>query len=121
MGNRGLPSEPCERAVATKAPGYSVRSISLGTGPGTLRSSQAIAGPEMIEVVIAMMTSATNIFSLIIFASSAMAAVPASVKTLGDYVQWCKANPDKASYGTTSAGATPHFAGVMLANEAMWT
>ena len=45
-------------------------------------------------------------------------AVPASVKTLGDYVQWCKANPDKASYGTTSAGATPHFAGVMLSNEA---
>jgi tripartite-type tricarboxylate transporter receptor subunit TctC len=45
-------------------------------------------------------------------------AVPASVKTLADYVQWCKANPDKASYGTTSAGATPHFAGVMLANEA---
>jgi tripartite-type tricarboxylate transporter receptor subunit TctC len=44
-------------------------------------------------------------------------AVPASVKTLADYVQWCKANPDKASYGTTSAGATPHFAGVMLANE----
>lgn len=45
-------------------------------------------------------------------------AVAASVKTLADYVQWCKANPDKASYGTTSAGATPHFAGVMLANEA---
>ncbi len=45
-------------------------------------------------------------------------AVPASVKSLGDYVQWCKANPDKASYGTTSAGATPHFAGVMLSNEA---
>ena len=48
-------------------------------------------------------------------------AVPASVKTLGDYVQWCKANPDKASYGTTSAGATPHFAGVMFANEAKVT
>ena len=44
-------------------------------------------------------------------------AVPASVKTLADYVQWCKANPDKANYGTTSAGATPHFAGVMLSNE----
>src|SRR5215207_7297570 len=44
-------------------------------------------------------------------------AVPASVKTLADYVQWCKTNPDKASYGTTSAGATPHFAGVMLSNE----
>ena len=45
-------------------------------------------------------------------------AVPASVKSLGDYVQWCKANPDKASFGTTSAGGTPHFAGVMLSNEA---
>jgi tripartite-type tricarboxylate transporter receptor subunit TctC len=44
-------------------------------------------------------------------------AVPASVKTLAEYVQWCKTNPDKASYGTTSAGATPHFAGVMLSNE----
>jgi tripartite-type tricarboxylate transporter receptor subunit TctC len=44
-------------------------------------------------------------------------AVPESVKTLADYVQWCKANPDKANYGTTSAGATPHFAGVMLSNE----
>jgi len=44
-------------------------------------------------------------------------AVPASIKTLTEYVQWCKANPDKANYGTTSAGATPHFAGVMLSNE----
>jgi tripartite-type tricarboxylate transporter receptor subunit TctC len=45
-------------------------------------------------------------------------AVPPSVRTLADYVQWCKSNPDKASYATTSAGATPHFAGVMLSNEA---
>lgn len=44
--------------------------------------------------------------------------VPASVKTLKDYVEWCKANPAKSAYGTTSAGATPHFAGVMFASEA---
>src|SRR5262249_52802970 len=42
--------------------------------------------------------------------------VPASVKTLADFVAWCKANPDKAIYATTSAGGTPHFVGVMLAN-----
>ena len=48
-------------------------------------------------------------------------AVPATVKTLADYVQWCKANPDKASYGTTSAGGSPHFAGVMLSNESKVT
>jgi len=45
-------------------------------------------------------------------------AVPPSVKTLADYLAWCKANPDKANYATTSAGATPHFTGVMLSSEA---
>jgi tripartite-type tricarboxylate transporter receptor subunit TctC len=41
-------------------------------------------------------------------------AVPASVKTLADFVQWCKANPKTATYATTAAGGTPHFAGLML-------
>jgi tripartite-type tricarboxylate transporter receptor subunit TctC len=41
-------------------------------------------------------------------------AVPAEVKTLDDFVQWCKANPKNATYGTTAAGGTPHFAGLML-------
>ena len=44
--------------------------------------------------------------------------VPDSVKTLSDFVQWCKENPTKANFATTSAGGTPHFIGVMLANEA---
>jgi tripartite-type tricarboxylate transporter receptor subunit TctC len=48
-------------------------------------------------------------------------AVPETVKTLADFVAWCKANPTKANYATTSAGATPHFAGVMLAREAKVT
>jgi tripartite-type tricarboxylate transporter receptor subunit TctC len=45
-------------------------------------------------------------------------AVPDDVETLADFVRWCKANPAKASYATTSAGATPHFTGVMLASKA---
>jgi tripartite-type tricarboxylate transporter receptor subunit TctC len=45
-------------------------------------------------------------------------AVPDSVKTLADFVQWCKANPGKATFATTAAGGTPHFVGVMLANAA---
>ena len=44
--------------------------------------------------------------------------VPDSVKTLADFVQWCKANPEKAVYATTAAGGTPHFVGMMLANAA---
>jgi len=45
-------------------------------------------------------------------------AVPDSVKTLADFVQWCKANPGKATFATTAAGGTPHFVGMMLANAA---
>jgi tripartite-type tricarboxylate transporter receptor subunit TctC len=40
------------------------------------------------------------------------------VKTLADFVLWCKANPEHANFATTSAGGTPHFTGVMLAHEA---
>src|SRR5579862_9349509 len=39
-------------------------------------------------------------------------AVAAEVKTLQDYIAWCKANPGKANIADTSAGATPHFTGV---------
>lgn len=45
-------------------------------------------------------------------------AVPAEVKTLKDFIAWCRANPSQANIADTSAGATPHFTGVMLAQEA---
>jgi tripartite-type tricarboxylate transporter receptor subunit TctC len=48
-------------------------------------------------------------------------AVPAEVKTLKDFVAWCRANPGIANIADTSAGATPHFTGVMLAHEAKVT
>ena len=40
--------------------------------------------------------------------------VPASVKTVKDYLAWAKANPDKASYGSPAAGSTPHFLAALL-------
>jgi tripartite-type tricarboxylate transporter receptor subunit TctC len=45
-------------------------------------------------------------------------AVPDEVRTLADFVQWCRANPGKANYATTAAGGTPHFVGMMLASSA---
>ena len=45
-------------------------------------------------------------------------AVPASVRTARDYVEWVKANPKSGFFATTSAGGTPHFVGVMLAKAA---
>src|SRR5262249_9298312 len=35
--------------------------------------------------------------------------VPAHVKTLGQFIAWCKANPGRASYGTAGAGEKVAF------------
>ncbi|WP_416759263.1 Bug family tripartite tricarboxylate transporter substrate binding protein [Roseateles sp. So40a] len=37
--------------------------------------------------------------------------VPATVKTLSDFVAWAKANPQQSSYASPAAGAMPHFLG----------
>jgi tripartite-type tricarboxylate transporter receptor subunit TctC len=44
--------------------------------------------------------------------------VPAQVKTLADFIEWCRANPKLATYGTPGAGSRPHFLGVALARAA---
>ena len=44
--------------------------------------------------------------------------VPATVKTLADFIAWSKANPNDSGYGTSGAGSMPHFAGVMLGKAA---
>ena len=41
-------------------------------------------------------------------------AVPDSVKDIPGFLAWCKANPDKANYGSPAAGSVPHFIGVLL-------
>lgn len=42
-------------------------------------------------------------------------AVPSTVKTLPDFIQWCRADTKRAMYGIPALGSTPHFIGVMLA------
>ncbi len=44
--------------------------------------------------------------------------VPASVKTLADFVAWAKANPTQANFGSPAAGSTPHFVGALLGKSA---
>lgn len=44
--------------------------------------------------------------------------VPATVKTLPDFVAWCRSNPTKSSYGTPGTGSPLHFLGVMLSRAA---
>ncbi len=40
--------------------------------------------------------------------------VPATVKTVKDFVAWCKANPLAANYGSPAGGSTRHFLGALL-------
>jgi tripartite-type tricarboxylate transporter receptor subunit TctC len=40
--------------------------------------------------------------------------VPATVKTVKDFLAWARANPKDASYGSPAAGSTPHFIGALL-------
>ncbi|GEP61765.1 hypothetical protein RSO01_89310 [Reyranella soli] len=44
--------------------------------------------------------------------------VPGDVRTLGDFVAWCRANPRDATYGTAGVGTSLHFIGAMLGRMA---
>jgi tripartite-type tricarboxylate transporter receptor subunit TctC len=44
--------------------------------------------------------------------------VPGQVKTLADFISWCRANPKQATYGTVGAGSLHHFIGVALSRAA---
>jgi tripartite-type tricarboxylate transporter receptor subunit TctC len=44
--------------------------------------------------------------------------VPDTVKTVADFVAWCRANPRQSAFGSPGAGSPLHFLGVMLARTA---
>lgn len=45
-------------------------------------------------------------------------AVPTDVKTVADFVVWCRANPNRAAYGSPGEGTRPHFMGASFARSA---
>ncbi|MGB4118440.1 MAG: Bug family tripartite tricarboxylate transporter substrate binding protein [Polaromonas sp.] len=40
--------------------------------------------------------------------------VPASVKTVPEFLEWCKANPTQANFGSPAPGSVPHFVGELI-------
>lgn len=44
--------------------------------------------------------------------------VPDAVRSVADFVAWCRANPKQGAYASSGSGSTPHFAGVALARAA---
>lgn len=55
-----------------------------------------------------------SIAAIMTHALSVGPLVPASVRTVRDYLAWAKANPKDASYGSPAAGSTPHFLVALL-------
>lgn len=51
------------------------------------------------------------------FVLSVGPAVPSTVRTMADFVAWCKANPERATFGAP-AGSGQHFAGAQFAKLA---
>ena len=52
------------------------------------------------------------------FLLSVGSLVPTEVKTVADFVGWCRANPKLASYGSPGEGTRPHFMAASLARSA---
>ena len=52
------------------------------------------------------------------FALAVGPAVPDAVKTVPDFLAWCRANPESANFGSPAAGSMPHFIGVLLGQSA---
>lgn len=48
------------------------------------------------------------------YAFSAGPGLPEQITTLEQFVDWAKANPDRAAFASTAAGAATHFIGLML-------
>ena len=51
------------------------------------------------------------------FALSVGPAVPPSVRGMGDFARWCRAEPERATCANPGAGSMPHFMAVLLARE----
>jgi len=60
-------------------------------------------------------TSAPDGQSLLVTPDVMMVLYPHVFKTLTDFAKWCKAYPQSASFGTSGAGTSLHFTGVMFA------
>ncbi|WPB56828.1 Bug family tripartite tricarboxylate transporter substrate binding protein [Xylophilus sp. GOD-11R] len=41
-------------------------------------------------------------------------SVPDRIRTVVEFMAWCKSRPDRAAFGSPAAGSSPHFIGILL-------
>lgn len=131
----------CRRVAAKLAPGYG-RSVVVEnrTGAGGQIAIQAVRtmapdGATILQTPMSMLGIYPHIYRRLPydpvadltpvtlgctfdFGFAVGPAVPASVRTLPEFLAWCKANPAQANFGSPAAGSVPHFIGVLLGRSA---
>lgn len=126
-----------ELAEAMRAQGYSVIVENRTGASGRLATDQMMAAPADGGTLLVMPGGNATIFPHVYrelkhdplkdmvalgavcefsFALGAGPGTPA--RTLKEFVDWARANPGKASYGTPGGGTAMHFMGVMLGRAA---
>ncbi len=45
-------------------------------------------------------------------------SVPDRVRTISEYLEWCKGRPERAAFGSPAAGSSPHFIGILIGRAA---
>ena len=131
----------CRRVAAKLTPGYARTAVVENrTGAGGQIAIQAVKamapdGSTILQTPMSMLGVYPHIYKKLAydpvadltpvtlgctfdFGFAVGPAVPASVKSLADFLAWCKANPDKANFGSPAAGSVPHFIGALLGRNA---
>lgn len=138
----GTSDVTCRRVATKLSPGYAASSVVVEnrTGAGgqiaiSYVKGQPADGSTMLQTPTSMLTIYPHIYKklpydpvadlapvslacVFDFGFAVGPAVPASVKTVPEFLAWAKANPAGANFGSPAAGSTPHFIGALLAKNA---
>ena len=131
----------CRRVAAKLTPGYArsavVENRSGAGGQLAIQSLRGVApdGSTLLQTPMSMLGIYPHIYrklpydpvadltpvsqgAVFDFGFAIGPAVPASVKSMPEFLAWCKANPSLANYGSPAAGSTPHFIGALAGRSA---
>lgn len=134
----GGTSDAISRRIAEKLTGGYARSVIVENKPGaggqiaiTMMKEAPADGSAMLLTPASMLTLYPYVYKSLPYkpledvqpvstasyfnhAFGVGPAVPASVKTIRDFLAWAKANPDRANYGSPGAGSMPHLIVALL-------
>ena len=133
----GTSDTTCRRVATRMSPGYARQAVVENrTGAGGQIAIQYVKGQPadgatLLQTPTSMLTIYPHIYKklpydavadvtpvslacVFDFGFAVGPAVPASVKSVPEFLAWAKANSAGANYGSPAAGSTPHFIGALL-------